>query len=156
MTPLRIAGLSWLVYVALSGAGAVLKNGPVSAIGSALYLLPMILVYRLFAPADQNVALLLLPIEGFACGLQAAGQLRDDNDMQKLALVVFALGFVVLGYLVARSGLLPAAVGYVMVAGAFAWVLAMVPGVPLPIARVLQASGFASEGLFVVWMVIAG
>jgi len=153
---MRIAALSWLVYASAAGAGMVLKSGPVSAIGSALYMLPMVLVYRIFSPADPNVALLLLPIEGFACGLQGAGQLRDDKDLQRLALVVFALGFIVLGYLVARSGLLPAALGYVMIAGALAWCVAMIPGMPTPIALPLQFAGFASEGLFVIWMLVAG
>ena len=153
---MRIAGLSWLAYFALAGAGSVLKSPSLNAAGSALYMLPMILVYRLFSPADQTVALLLLPIEGFACGMQAAGQIRDDRDLQKLALFVFALGFIVLGYLVSRSDLLPAIVGYVMVAGAIAWCAAMIPGLPLPVAIVLQVAGFASEGLFVVWMLVAG
>ena len=153
---MRTAGLSWIVYIAFAAAGILLKSPQVSAVGSALYMLPMILVYRLFSSADPLVALVLLPIEGFAAGLQAAGQLRDDNDMQKLALFVFAAGFIVLGYLVARSGLLPAPVGYVMIAGALAWAAAMIPGMPLPIARVLQATGFLTEGLFVIWMIVAG
>jgi len=153
---MRVASLSWLVYIAAAGAGMVLKNGAVSAIGSALYMLPMVLVYRIFSPADPIVALALLPIEGFACGLQAAGQIRGDGDMQKLALVVFALGFVVLGYLVARSGLLPAPVGYVMIAGAITWCAAMIPGLPTPIGLALQFLGFASEAAFVIWMLVAG
>jgi len=153
---MRVAGLSWLAYFALAAAGSLLKSTPLNVAASALYMLPMILVYRLFSPADPTVALVLLPIEGFACGLQAAGQIRDDKDLQKLALFVFALGFIVLGYLVSRSGLLPAALGYVMVAGAIAWCAAMIPGMPLPIAMVLQVAGFASEGLFVIWMLVAG
>jgi len=153
---MRIAGLSWFAYVALAGAGALLKSAPLNALGSALYMLPMVLVYRIFSPADPTVALALLPIEGFACGMQAAGQIRDDKDLQRMALVMFALGFIVLGYLVARSGLLPAQLGYAMVLGALAWCAALIPGMPLPIAVVLQGLGFASEGLFVVWMLIAG
>lgn len=153
---MRIAGLSWLLYFALAAAGTALKSPPVSALGSALYMLPMILVYEVFSPADPIVALALLPIEGFACGMQAAGQLRGDKDLERLALVVFALGFIVLGYLVARSGLLPAPLGYAMVLGALAWCAALIPGMPRPVAVVLQGSGFASEGVFVIWMVVAG
>jgi len=153
---MRVAGLSWFVYFALAGAGALLKSAPLNAVGTDLYLLPMVLVYRLFSPADPTVALALLPIEGFAAGIQAAGQIRDDKDLQRLALLVFALGFIVLGYLVARSALLPAALGYVMIAGALAWCAALVPGMPLPLAVALQVSGFASEGLFVIWMLVAG
>ena len=153
---MRIAALSWLVYFAFAASGIALKSTPLNAIGSAIYMLPMVLVYRIFSVADPTVALALLPIEGFACGLQAAGQIRDDKDLQKLALVVFAVGFIVLGYLVARSGLLPAPLGYVMIAGALAWGVAMIPGLPTPIALPLQFAGFASEGLFVIWMLVVG
>ena len=132
------------------------KSVPFSVAGSVFYLVPMILVYRLFSSADPTVALALLPIEGLACGIQAAGQIRDDKDLQKLALLVFAVGFIVLGYLVTRSDLLPAAVGYVMIAGALAWGVAMIPGMPTAIALPLQLIGFLSEGVFVVWMLVTG
>lgn len=153
---MRLAALMWVPYIILAGIGMSLKSTPFNVAGSVFYLLPMIFVYRLFSPADPTIALALLPIEGLACGLQAAGQIREDKDLQKLALVVFALGFIVLGYLVSRSGLLPAAVGYVMIAGALAWGVAMIPGIPLPLALALQFGGFASEGLFVIWMIVAG
>ncbi|HYL51986.1 MAG TPA: hypothetical protein VEZ15_08455 [Acidimicrobiia bacterium] len=153
---MRVAALMWFAYAALAGVGMGLKSVPFSVAGSVFYLVPMVLVYRLFSPADTTVALALLPIEGLACGIQAAGQIRDDKDLQKLALVVFALGFVVLGYLVARSDLLPPFVGYAMIAGAVAWGVAMIPGMPLPVALPLQLLGFASEGLFVIWMLVAG
>ena len=153
---MRVAAISWFLYFAFAGAGMAFKSTPLNVAGSVLYLVPMILVYRLFSPADPTVALLLLPIEGLACGIQAAGQLRDDKDLLRLALVVFAVGFVVLGYLVSRSGLLPQQLGYVMIAGALAWCVAMIPGMPTPIALPLQFAGFASEGLFVIWMLVAG
>ena len=153
---MRLAALMWIPYAVLAGIGMSMKSVPFNVAGSVFYLVPMILVYRLFSPADPTVALLLLPIEGLACGIQAAGQIRDDKDLLKLALVVFAVGFVVLGYLVSRSGLLPAAVGYVMIAGALAWGVAMIPGLPLPLALALQFRGFASVGLFVICFIGAG
>ena len=148
----RLAGRLYVVYVALAVAGAALKSVELSVIGTAAYFVLVVQLYRLVAPVDRRVAFVLIPLAALGCVVQGAGMMAADRDLQRLALAFFALFLVALGYLVARSGFLPRAIGaYLSVAG-IAWSVALIPGLPSPIAVALMAVGGFAELVFALWL----
>lgn len=60
----------------------------------------------------------------------------------------FALFLVALGYLVARSGFLPRAIGVYLFLAGIAWCTVVIPGLASPIAVVLMGFGGLAELVF--------
>ena len=147
----RLAGRLYVVYVVLAIAGAVLKSLALSLIGTAAYFVLTVQLYRLVAPVDRGIALVLLPLAALGCVIQGIGMAGADGDLQRLALVFFGLFLVALGYLVARSGFLPRAIGiYLALAGAAWCAVVTIPNVPFALAAAVMAFGGLAEVVFAV------
>ena len=153
----RIAGRLYVVYVVLAIAGAVLKSLELSVVGTAAYFVLAVQLYRLVAPVDRRVAFVLLPLAELGCVIQGIGMVGSDRDLQRLALVFFALFLVALGYLVARSGFLPRAIGVCLLLAGIAWcMVVLIPGLPFAVAVALQGFGGLSELAFALWLLFGG
>lgn len=153
----RLAGRLYVVYVALAIAGAVLKSLELSLVGTAAYFVLTVQLYRLVAPVGRRVAFVLLPLAALGCLVQGAGMAGSDRDLQRLALVFFALFLVALGYLVARSGFMPRTIGLWLLAAGISWcAVVLIPNLPLAIAAALQAFGGLAELAFALWLLFGG
>ena len=64
----------------------------------------------------------------------------------------FALFLVALGDLVARSGFMPRAIGIYLTLAGLAWSVALIPGMPTPVAVVLMAFGGFAELVLALWL----
>ena len=152
----RIAGRLYVLYVVLAIAGAALKSLELSLVGTAAYFVLAVQLYRLVAPVDRRVAFVLLPLAALGCVIQGAGMVESDRDLQRLALVFFGLFLVALGYLVARSGFLPRAIGVWLLLAGIGWSAVLIPDLPLALSvGVLGLSGL-SELAFALWLLFGG
>ena len=153
----RLAGRLYVAYFVLAIAGVVLKSLELSIVGTAAYFVLSVQLYRLVAPVDRRVAFLLLPLAALGCVIQGAGMIGSDRDIQRLALVFFALFLVALGYLVARSGFVPRAIGVWLLLAGISWcAVVLIPNLPPAVAAGLQAFGGLSELAFAVWLLFGG
>jgi hypothetical protein len=109
-------------------------------------------LYRLVAPVDRRVAFVLLPLAALGCVIQGVGMIEAVASIQRLALVFFALFLVALGYLVARSGFMPRALGIYLSLAGLAWSVALIPEMPTPVAVVLMAFGGFAELVLALWL----
>lgn len=152
----RLAGRLYVAYFVLAIAGAALKSVELSVIGTAAYFVLCVQIYRLVAPVDRRVALVLLPLAALGCLIQSIGMVGSDRGLQQLALVFFALFLAVLGYLVARSGFIPRAIGIWLLLAGISWFAVVLFPLPLALAAGLQAFGGLSELAFALWLLFGG
>ena len=153
----RLAGRLYVVYVAIAIAGAALKSLELSLVGTAAYFVLAVQLYRVVAPVDRRVAFVLLPLAALGCFIQGAGMAGADRDLQRLALVFFALFLAALGYLVARSGFIPRPIGIWLLLAGISWcAVVLIPNLPLVAAAGLQAFGGLSELALALWLLFGG
>ena len=152
---MKIVGLVYVAFLLLSLAGMTLRNMPLQLVASATGFLLAVLLYRLFAPADPHIALALLPLAFIHYVIQGVGQVRADTRTLRLALVPFAAYLVVLGYLIARSTSAPDALGVLIVLAGLAWLIAVVPGVPIWSTLAVVLFGVVAEVALALWLLIA-
>jgi hypothetical protein len=152
----RIAGRLYVVYFALAIAGAALKSLELSVIGTAAYFVLSVQLYRLVAPVDRRVAVVLLPLAALGCLIQGIGMVGSDRDLQRLALVFFALFLVALGFIAARSGFIPRAIGVWLLLAGISWVAVVLIPLPFALAAGLQGFGGLSEVAFALWLLFGG
>src|SRR5205823_13208564 len=112
---MRAAGIAYVAYFVLAIMGAATASAPLSVLGTAVYFVLAIFLYRSFWRADRGIALSLLPLAALGCVIQAVGIIEADREVQRLARLFFGLLLVVLGYLVARSVSAHRRVGYAIV-----------------------------------------
>ena len=149
----RIAGRLYVLYFVLAVAGVALGSVALSVAGTAAYFVLCVQLFRLFAPVDRRVAFVVLPLAALGCLIQGVGMIASDRDLQRLALVFFGLFMVALGYLVARSGFMPRAIGVYLLLAGIAWCTAvLVPTLPIPIAVAVMGFGGLSELVFALWL----
>jgi hypothetical protein len=151
----RLVGVVYVAFLLLSLAGMRLRNVQLQLVGDATGLVLAALLYRLFAPADQQIALALLPLAFIHYVIQGVGQLRADALMIRLALLLFAAYLIVLGYLIAQSTFAPAALGVLIVLAGLAWLIAVVPGSPTWSTIAMVLFGAVAEGALALWLLIA-
>ena len=152
---MKIVGFVYVAFLLLSLAGMTLRNLPLQLVGSGTGFVLAVLLYRLFAPADPNVALALLPLAFIHYVIQAVGQVRADAGMLRLALLPFGAYLIVLGYLIAQSTLAPVALGVLVGLAGLAWLIAVVPGVPTWSTLAVVLFGGAAEVALAIWLLIA-
>jgi hypothetical protein len=80
----------------------------------------------------------------------------SDRDLQRLALVFFALFLVALGYLAARSGFTPRAIGVWLLLAGISWFAVVLIPLPFAVAAGLQGFGGLSELAFALWLLFGG
>lgn len=142
---MRIAGLAYVAFLLISMTGMSLRNVPLQVAADATGLVLAVLLYRLFARDYPPVASTLLPLALTHYVIQAIGHVRDDTGVARLALVPFAPYLMVLGYLVVRSTFAPAALGALIIAAGFAWLVAAAPGTPTGARLVVILFGMIVE-----------
>jgi len=152
----RIAGRLYVVYVVLAIVGGALKSLELSLVGTAGYFVLCVQLYRLLAPVDRRVAFVLLPLAALGCVIQGVGMVGSDRDLQRLALVFFALFLVALGYLVARSHFIPRAIGFWLLLAGISWCAVVMVPLPFAVAVALQGFGGLSELAFALWLLFGG
>ena len=152
---MRIVGLVYVAFLLLSLAGMTLRNMPLQLVGSATGFVLAVLLYRLFAPVDPDIALALLPLAFIHYVIQGVGQVRADAGMLRLALLPFAAFLMVLGYLIARSTFAPLELGVVIVLAGLGWVIAVVPRVPTWSTLAVVLFGVVAEVALAIWLLIA-
>jgi hypothetical protein len=151
----KIVGLAYVAFLLLSLAGTTLRNIPLQLIANAAGFVLAVLLSRLFAPADPNLALALLPLAFIHYVIQGVGQVQADAAKLRLALVPFAAYLVVLGYLIARSTFAPAALGVLIAVAGLAWLIAVVPRVPTWSTLVVVVFGVVAEVALAIWLLTA-
>jgi hypothetical protein len=153
----RIAGRLYVVYLVLAVAGVALKSLELSLVGTAAYFVLAVQLYRLVAPVDRRVAFVLVPLAALGCIIQGAGMVGSDRDLQRLALLFFGLFLVALGYLVARSGFLPRAIGVWLLLAGIGWCAAvLIPDLPFAVTGAVEGFGGLSEVAFALWLLFGG
>jgi hypothetical protein len=151
----KIVGLVYVAFLLLSLAGMTLRNMPLQLAANATGFVLAVLLYRLFAPADPHIALALLPLAFIHYVVQGVGQVRGDAGTLRLALLPFAAYLMVLGYLIARSTFAPVALGVPIVLAGLAWLIAVVPGVPMWTTLAVVLFGVVAEVALAIWLLIA-
>ena len=152
---MRVAGLIYVAFLLLSFAGTTLRNVPLQLVANATGFVLAVLLYRLFAPAEPLVALVLLPLAFVHYLIQGVGQVRSDTGMLRLALVPFAAYLIVLGYLIARSTFAPGGLGVLIVLAGVAWLIAVAPGVPTWSTLAVVVFGVVAEVTLAIWLLTA-
>jgi hypothetical protein len=151
----RIIGVVYVAFLLLSLAGMTFRNVPLQLVANATGFVLEVLLYRLFAPADPQIALALLPLAFTHYVIQGVGQVRADAGTLRLALLPFAAYLVVLGYLIARSTFAPVPLGVLIGLAGLAWLIAVVPGVPTWSTLAVVAFGVIAEVALAIWLLIA-
>jgi Domain of unknown function (DUF4386) len=149
---IRIAGRLYVAYFVIALAGGLLQSLALSLVGTAAYFVLAVQLYRVVAPVDRRVSFVLLPLAALGCVTQGAAMVGTDRPLQLLALVFFGLFLVVLGYLAARSGFMPRAIGVYLSLAGIAWCAVVLPGAPLPVAMGVVVFGGLAELVLAVWL----
>ena len=153
----RIAGRLYIVYVVLAVAGAVLKSLEMSLVATAAYFVLAVQLYRLVAPIDRRVAFVLLPLAALGCVVQGIGMVESDRDLQRFAVMFFGLFLVALGYLVARSGFFPRAIGVWLVLAGIGWcAVVLIRDLSFSVSVAVQGFGGLSEVALALWLLFGG
>ena len=152
---MTIVGLAYVAFLLLSLAGDRLRNTPLQLVGDATGFVLAVLLYRLFAPADPDVAQTLVPLAFIHYVIQGVGQVRADAGTIRLALLPFAAYLMVLGYLIARSTFAPVALGVLIVLAGLAWLIAVVPRVPTWSTLAVVLFGVVAEVALAIWLLVA-
>jgi hypothetical protein len=150
-----IVGLAYVAFLLLSVAGSTLRNIPLQLVANAIGVVLAVLLYLLFAPADQLVALALLPLAFIHYVFQGIGQVRADVRTVRLALAPFAVYLMVLGYLIVGSTFAPDALGVVIALAGLAWLIAVVPRLPTWATLAVVLFGIAAELALATWLLTA-
>ena len=150
-----LVGLVYVAFLLLSVAGEELRSVPLQLVANATGLVLAILLYRLFAPADPNIALALVPLALIHYVIQAFGQVRADAGMRRLALLPFAVYLMVLGYLIVQSTFAPVALGVLVGLAGVGWLIAVVPGAPTWATLAVVTFGIIAEAALAMWLLIA-
>jgi hypothetical protein len=151
----KIVGLVYVAFLLLSLAGTRLRNVPLQLVANATGFVLAVLLYRLFAPADPQLALALLPLAFIHYVIQGVGQVRADVGTLRLALLPFAVYLILLGYLIAQSTFAPDALGVLIVLAGLAWLIAVVPGAPTWSTLAVVAFGIIVEVALTIWLLMA-
>ena len=152
---MKFVGFVYVAFLLLSLAGMTLRNLPLQLIGSVTGFVLAVLLYRLFATADWSIALALLPLAFIHYVVQGVGQVRADTRMLRFALLPFGAYLIVLGYLIAQSTFAPVALGVVVALAGLAWLIPVVPGVPIWSTLAVVLFGVVAEVALATWLLIA-
>jgi uncharacterized protein DUF4386 len=153
----RVAGVFYVLAVltALFAEGFV-RGRLLYAVGLipiGCFVVVTLLLYRLFEPANQSLALLATIFNLISLTFEALElHLRGVN----VALIFHGVYCLLIGYVVFRSTFLPRFPGALMVIGGLAWLTDL----SIPLTKHLSPynviAGFAGEGLFMLWLLVAG
>lgn len=158
----------------------------VGLIWIALYIAVTALLYSLLRPVDRRVALLAAFFSLVACTiqafasvfelvplvvgggqyssvfkadqLQALGQMFLDLNVQAnyIAVVLFGVFDILIGYLIFRSTFMPRVLGALMAIGGLLWLIFLYPPLANHMLVEIEAPGFVAELALMLWLLIRG
>jgi hypothetical protein len=158
----------------------------VGLIWIALYIAVTALLYSLFRPVDRRLALLAAFFSLVACTiqtfasvfelvplvvggsqflsafrvdqLQALSQMFLDLNVQAnyIAVVLFGLFDILIGYLIFRSTFMPRVLGVLMAIAGLLWLIFLYPPLATRMLVVIEAPGFVAELALMLWLLIRG
>jgi Domain of unknown function (DUF4386) len=158
----------------------------VGLIWIALYIAVTALLYSLFKPVDRRLALLAAFFSLVACTiqsfasvfelvplvvggnqyssafradqLQALAQMFLDLNVQAnyIAVVLFGLFDILIGYLIFRSTFMPRVLGVLMAIAGLLWLIFLYPPLANRMLVEIEAPGFVAELALMLWLLIRG
>jgi hypothetical protein len=158
----------------------------VGLIWIALYIAVTALLYSLFRPVDRRLALLAAFFSLVACTiqtfasvfelvplvvggsqflsafrvdqLQALSQMFLDLNVQAnyIAVVLFGLFDILIGYLIFRSTFMPRVLGVLMAIAGLLWLIFLYPPLATRMLVAIEAPGFVAELALMLWLLIRG
>lgn len=155
----RALGICYLLYFAtaiLSAVPALQPFGPLLDVASTLlYVVVVVLFYRLFASTERALAIAALISGLLGCGLTFLAYVhRVPADAPLGAFGPFCMA---IGVLVVRSRVVREVIGVLLVIAGVGWLAYLVPAINAgPLAAPIKIFGFLSELSLAIWLVAAG
>ena len=160
----RMTARMYLAYVVIAIVGQVLALlDPASALAAAVqvggtiwYGIVALALCRLFGDPTRGVGALAMVSVVVGCIFQSLWYaLGLGRGAEVLALALFGLFLVCLGYLVVRSALIPRAIGIALIVGGAASCFLWLPFVPAALAPAFLLGGVAELALL-LWLLFVG
>jgi len=151
----RLVGAVYVVYFVIAFSGETLHNAALKLAGTAWYFVLAVSLYVLLRPSEPGIAWALLPFAALGCVIQGVAIVEKSRVIQLRSIAVFGLYLVVLGYLVARSTLLPGQLGIALAVGGIACSALVIPRLPTAAAIVAFLLAALSEGALAVSLFLA-
>ena len=172
LTPARVAGVVYVVYLVVGlGAGALargniaaLARGQASAPANAAWLastvvygLLVVLLVRLTWAIDARIAAGAIAFGLLGCAIQfGAALLHSGRQGPVAALFAFGIFMILYGWLLTRSALVPGVIGVMFIVSGIGWCSGPVPGLPSQLRLAAQGFGALTEGVLAVWLLVRG
>lgn len=165
----RLAGALWLIVIVVSVIGVALqKKQPRIAFsalefGAVCYAGVTVLLYVLFKPVDATLALFAA-----ACGvigLASSGDTSPTGPPSEygflVGMVFFGSQILSIGYLIARSNLVPRAVGILLMLGGASYLVNsftnfLAPDVGSHLMPFIVPIAVLGEGTLTLWLLVKG
>jgi len=158
----RAAGLFYAINIAI-GITALMwtRQGYAGAdlltfLGALEYALVVVLLGCLFEPAGRAFSWAIAAIGLVSCALSAAAGPLHLLTLPFNVIAVFGPYCIGLGYLVVRSGMLPRAIGFLLVAAGISWLTFTWPALSHRVAPWNTAAGGIPELIFTLWLLLFG
>jgi len=158
----RTAGAVYLAYfvAAIVAQGLMSRVRPVSnaveVLSTLLYVVLTLLLYGLFRRVNSLVALVAVALSLAGCVTMTLEQFHVATPVRFLLL--FGAYDAIVGYLIVVSGLVPRAIGGLLIAAGIGWMFStLAPGEqPRFVAAGIEGLGFAAELAFMFWLLVRG
>ena len=166
----RLAGVLWLVVIAVSVISVATKSGmprlafAANQFGAVCYLGVTVLLYQLFKPVDSGIALFaaFCGLVGIASGA-ALELVRSDPPAQGfyIEMVFFGAQIISIGYLITRSTLIPRILGVLLLLGGSSYVINsftnfLAPEIGAHLAPFIIPVAILGEGALTLWLLVKG
>jgi len=119
----------------------------------ACFVVVTLLLYQLFKPVNRSLALLATLFNLVSFTFEA---LELHLWGVNVALIFHGFYCLMIGYLVFRSAFLPRILGVLMAIGGLAWLTDLSTPLTNHLSPYNVVSGFAGEGLFMLWLLVIG
>src|SRR5262245_37006572 len=153
----RIIGLLYVANIAIGMVGLMWQRaGNAEAMilfGAAEYAVIVVLLGRLFEPAGRAFSWGVAAVGLAACAVSALATLHMIAFPWN-PIIVFGPYCIALGLLVARSRMMPALLGWLLVVGGFSWLSVALPDLSHRLAPWNTAAGGVPELLFTLWLLV--
>jgi Domain of unknown function (DUF4386) len=158
----RIAGLFYLANIAIGMTAVVWQQqgrtaaaDAMTVAGAAEYAIVVLLLGRLFEPAGRALSWGVAALGLLCCAVSATVPLHLWSPPFNIV-AVFGPYCIALGTVVARSGLLPRVIGWLLVVGGLSWLTFFLPAFSHRIAPWNTAAGAVPELILTLYLLVLG
>jgi hypothetical protein len=152
-----IAGGFYLLAVLTAVFGETLGQGGLAIaaglVAVSCFVVVTLLLYEVFRPVSQRVALLAAFFNLVAMFLEA---LRYNPRGVDVAMAFHGVYCLLIGYLVFKSAVLPRTLGILMALSGMAWATFLTPSLANVLSPYNVACGFVGEGSLMLWLLVTG